>query len=369
MKKTKLTIQLTSALLASASVVAPAHAQSTVSIYGIINDGIGYVNNQNGHGNVFNSPGNLRGNRLDFAGTEDLGGGYKALFLLENGFGVNNGTLQQGGRLFGRQAYVGMNTPFGQLTFGRQYDFMIDMGRFSAGSYTGYGWRPQTAGQFTGSNGSTSDTDRLGGARVDNAVKYISPSLYGASVSALYGFDQGSTSGTTPGHTLSLNAKYLRGPFAAGATFTSLTDPTGGLSPAQQGLGSGSYQNYALGMSYDFGKFILGGLLTEDRWSATNDRTRSFEINLRYLVTSSFVIGGGWFHIMPNHGGSNLILDGVRNQLTWIADYSFSKRTDVYFTGAFQIAGGHNNAFIYDAINPSSTNRQTALEIGIRHTF
>jgi predicted porin len=367
MKRNNLAIQLAASLLAAAAV--PAYAQSSVTLYGIINDGMAYGNNQGGHSSIYNISGNLRGDRLDFAGVEDLGGGYKAVFLLENGFGLNNGGLQQGGRMFGRQSYVGLGTPAGTVTMGRQYDFMLDMGRFSAGSYTGFGWRPQTATLLTGNNGSTIDTDRLGGARVDNSVKYVSPSYNGLSFGGLYGLDQGSSSGTTAGHTLSLTSKYLNGPFAAEATFTSLTDPTGGMTVAEGGVGSGAYQNYALGASYDFGRVVLGGLLTEDRWTADEDRTLSFEVDAKYQLTAQWQLGAGFFHIVPNHDATNIILRGVRNQVTWIADYFLSKRTDVYFTGAFQTAGNGQDAFIYDAPSASSTNRQVEIEFGMRHVF
>ncbi len=60
-------------------------------------------------------------------GAEDLGGGYKAIFQLENGFDLDTGRLGQGGRMFGRQAYVGVsNDKFGRITLGRQYDSVVD---------------------------------------------------------------------------------------------------------------------------------------------------------------------------------------------------------------------------------------------------
>ncbi len=73
------------------------------------------------------SSGNLQGSRWGLRGTEDLGGGLKAIFVLENGFNVFNGTLGQGGDELGRQAYVGLpTTQFGTVTLGRQYDSVVD---------------------------------------------------------------------------------------------------------------------------------------------------------------------------------------------------------------------------------------------------
>src|SRR5258708_32662296 len=68
----------------------------------------------------------MRGNRWGFVGQEDLGGGLSAIFRLESGFNVENGTSAQGGREFVRQAYVGLSSPYGTLTLGRQYDFIVE---------------------------------------------------------------------------------------------------------------------------------------------------------------------------------------------------------------------------------------------------
>lgn len=104
-----------------------AHAQSSVTLYGLIDAGITYTNNQGGHSAWQETSGSINGSRWGLRGTEDLGGGLKAIFTLENGFGINNGTLKQNGREFGRQAFVGLaHDGFGSLTLGRQYDSVVD---------------------------------------------------------------------------------------------------------------------------------------------------------------------------------------------------------------------------------------------------
>lgn len=106
------------------SSVAPVYAQSSVTLYGIIDTGVEYVSHANAAGDgVFRMPaitGSLP-SRWGLRGVEDLGGGLKALFTLENGFNVRGGDIGQGGRLFGRQAWVGLSSNYGNLTFGRQY--------------------------------------------------------------------------------------------------------------------------------------------------------------------------------------------------------------------------------------------------------
>ena len=91
-----------------------AHAQSSVTMYGIVDDGFNWTSNTGGH-NLYNvSSGVMQASRWGLRGKEDLGGGLAALFVLENGFDLNSGSLGQKNRgstqglMFGRQAYVGL---------------------------------------------------------------------------------------------------------------------------------------------------------------------------------------------------------------------------------------------------------------------
>ena len=110
--------------LAIASLLAgPAIAQS-LTIYGIVDTGVEVVTNVGPAKSSVTRVPSLTGtlpSRLGFRGSEDLGDGYSAVFLLEQGFAPDTGTLNQGGRAWGRQSYVGLSTPWGTLSFGRQY--------------------------------------------------------------------------------------------------------------------------------------------------------------------------------------------------------------------------------------------------------
>jgi predicted porin len=106
----------------------PAAAQSNVTIYGIIDGAVEhYTNADAAHGSVTRLPslgGGMFPSRIGFRGTEDLGDGLKAIFALEDGFAEDTGVLGQGNRLFGRQAWVGLASQWGQVTFGRNYNMM-----------------------------------------------------------------------------------------------------------------------------------------------------------------------------------------------------------------------------------------------------
>jgi len=109
-----------------------AHAQSSVTLYGVIDEGFDYISNVNGKGFYGLVNGEAVGSRWGIRGTEDLGGGLSAIFRLESGFNTNTGKMGQGGLEFGRQAYVGLaSKQYGTATLGRQPNSAVDM--WSAG--------------------------------------------------------------------------------------------------------------------------------------------------------------------------------------------------------------------------------------------
>jgi len=195
------------ALLAISAMTVPcAYAQNSVTLYGVIDAGITYFSNLNGHGTFVANDGSIQSNRWGLLGSEDLGGGAKAIFQLENGFNLYNGTMVQSGVLFSRQAWVGLtDTTHGTLTLGKQYDFFWDnLTQFAMGQYAGqYSWHP-------------GDFDHLAGTlHINNAVKYKSPTYYGFSFGALYAFPSQSVSAGT-GRVIAFGARYDGGPFQAG---------------------------------------------------------------------------------------------------------------------------------------------------------
>ncbi|HEY1609229.1 MAG TPA: porin, partial [Paraburkholderia sp.] len=109
-----------------AGVGAAAHAQSSVTLYGVISESLEYVSNSKGSHLVGLSNAGMMPPRVGLRGVEDLGGGTKAIFTLEDGFNITNGAMLNGG-LFGRQAYVGLqNDHAGTVTMGRQYEEMTN---------------------------------------------------------------------------------------------------------------------------------------------------------------------------------------------------------------------------------------------------
>jgi predicted porin len=116
MKKSLLAAALLSAFAISA------HAQSSVTLYGLIDTGLVYTNNQFGHSNWQLNSSSTQNTVFGLKGSEDLGGGLHAIFKLEQGFLLNNGAQAFSGLGFGSQAWVGLQSdPYGGIQHvGRQ---------------------------------------------------------------------------------------------------------------------------------------------------------------------------------------------------------------------------------------------------------
>jgi predicted porin len=161
MKKSLIALALAGAFSSAA------FAQSSVTIYGIIDETIHHEADVTAAGTPGNSSktlldgGAFNGNRLGFKGTEDLGGGMSALFVLEDGFNLNTGTQNQSGRLFGRQAYVGLSLGApATITLGRQNATFFQL--FGASDPLGWGNSTQDEWQQS----------LITGIRYDNTLQY-----------------------------------------------------------------------------------------------------------------------------------------------------------------------------------------------------
>ena len=153
---------ITMALL-GACACSTTYAQSSVTLYGVLDTSVAYTGNVNAAGDSMVKVPTLTGSlpsRFGFKGVEDLGGGLQAVFALESGFGVDTGALGQGGRLFGRQSWVGLKGRFGSVMLGRQMNMSF--------------WATQKSDIMGPALFSISSLDLyLPNARSDNAIGYM----------------------------------------------------------------------------------------------------------------------------------------------------------------------------------------------------
>jgi len=382
---------LAAAALGSFSIAA--HAQSSVTLYGLLDAGITYANKvatSTGHDSLVKyGDGVASGSRWGLRGTEDLGGGLKALFVLESGFSTGDGTSGQGGALFGRQAYVGLaKNEYGSLTFGRQYSFSTD---YLGGSYTMGSQTP--AGNYAYH---INDLDQLTSSRINNAVKFSSASFYGITFGGMYGFSNqagafaGSPTTTTGGVTTqgssraySFGLNYRMSAFGIGAAYTDIRFP-GSATPAFSTNmanvstgGNKDLRTFGIGANYTFGGATVFGLYTNTRFESTTGATsklNAYELGGKYAFTPALTGGLGYTYMKLTDAA-----EGKWHQVDASVDYALSKRTDVYLLGIYQHASGSNNGVDVQAQIGSSTsyfgtsgvgsNNQVAVRVGMRHRF
>ena len=398
----KKTIPMLAALAAFSSV---AHAQSSVTLYGLLDTGIAFNSNAKGSQQYSLASGNLQGDRWGLRGTEDLGGGLAAIFRLEGGFAINNGTLGQGGDLFGRKAYVGLSSPYGTVTLGRQYDPLGDyVGSFESGNaeelVTATEW-----GSIYGSH--PGDMDNFDNSyRINNSIKFASQNYGGITFGGMYSLG-GKAGDFTEDQLFGVGAGYHNGSLSLGLVYEKAKDPnysvfgtnpnansstsTSALnmsSPVYSGFASaGAWQVIAAGAAYRIGNATIGGTysnvafqnLGSEAGSGLNPNhltgTASFnigELNFAYLVTPALQLGVAYTYTRGDSVGS--ISGATYNQVNLAANYFLSKRTDLYLVGIYEHASGEDStgkqavAAITNLSN-SSTDKQAAVIVGIRHRF
>jgi predicted porin len=352
----------TRAILATAALAACtlARADDQVQIYGVLDQGITYVSNSGGKPLFLQNSGAFQPNSLGFRGSEDLGGGYKAIFQLESGFALESGSLIGGANeLFGRETFLGMTTPYGTLTMGRLPDFMYPLNRYS----TVVNVAGLVAAAPEGGPGSPAMETRISGDRTDDSVRWVS-TLGNWKLGAMATLAGDGESG---GSMKSGLIQYNNGTLSAGAAFTrdkSLSFP---LSLGYAFVGQ---QVFGVGANYRYGKALFYGLYTDSSSLSTSDRTHALDSGVRYSISPALSAAIGftydWLRIRTGaHGNIFQVAPGV--------DYYLSKRTDVYVAAAYI----HNTGAAGDAtigipggqFVPSTKTSEIAARVGLRHVF
>ncbi|MCC8395347.1 porin [Paraburkholderia sp. MMS20-SJTR3] len=385
MKKTRLAC---TAFAACVSLAAPsAFAQSSVILYGVLDQGINYTNNA-GAGAVWEmASGYAQGSRWGIKGAEDLGGGVKAIFQLENGFDVSSGRFFQGDRLFGRQAYLGIHDErFGTLTLGRQYDSVVDyLAQTTAnGNWAGFMF------SHPYDNDNTDNSFRLG-----NSVKYASPNLAGFQFGGVYSFSNDTNFSNNRAY--SFGGQYENDGLLIAAAYLQANNPgagsIGAITANDASFIAARMRIFGAGINYAFGSATVGFSYTNSNYKDPTGNNyigiplaapgvklstlkyQNFEVNGKYEFTPAFFVGAQYVYTMQNYESS---LGNVRPKIHSVglmADYHLSKRTDVYVQGVYQKVAGDStqsildNAFILGTRAPSSTDNQVAVRVALRHSF
>ncbi|PVX97895.1 porin [Paraburkholderia unamae] len=371
--------KLALAAAVAATFASASYAQSSVTLYGIVDAGFTYTTNVNGNANYALTSGNIQASRWGLRGVEDLGGGLKTIFTLESGFNVTNG--QQNGGLFNRQSYVGLTQEqYGTLTFGRQFDSMVDY----IAPLTAVGtW----GGTYTAH---LIDNDNLNGTfSLNNSIKYTSPNFSGFQFGGMYAFSN-QAGGFAVNRAYSAGMSYANQGLRLAAAYTQINGVNSTGSGAVQGsslastyasIGSGNRQRtWGAGGSYTYGPMVGGVVFTQSRLDGRlidSVRYNNIEANFRYNLTPALGIGAMYAYTNANGAAIDAGTGSASahwNQFGLQADYALSKRTDVYLEGVGVWGAGQNAAGITQVgfqgnDNYSSSKNQGIVTTGIRHRF
>lgn len=326
MKKTLLAL----AVLASFAEIAS--AQTSVTVYGIIDGSVRRQVDNNGPTTVLMRNGsNYNSNRIGFRGVEDLGGGSNAHFVLEAGF--FSGTGQQTpvpGFSFDRLALVGVTTQFGTIDLGRlygpQFYAAITSDPFDA-HYTGVD--PITRNSISASQ--ANDNTTTSNTRTDNAIQYTNK-FGDLTVRAMYAFGE-VTGNTNKGSTKAASAIYQNANFSLDAAVTQkkLRADNSNAAYGNDPAATAAYQDalyYTVGGSYTLGKARATiGYAKERRDTVAKDHAeRNAWVGLRYDLTPLVQLSSGYFKtkLASNRGDSD------KDLYVLSAAYFLSKRTVLF---------------------------------------
>jgi GBP family porin len=386
MKKTLLAAALLAGFAGAAS------AQSSVTLYGVLDGGLRYnkVSIQNGSGasNFGLSYGNQSGNRFGFRGVEDIGGGNRVTFQLENGFEFGNGTLQQSGRIFGRQAWLGVeNNSWGYVRIGRQTNFATEYVGIPVDPFGTGGGQLNMGAAFGVAN-----TDRI-----SNTIKYQSPNMSGFQAGVGYSFATANTgvytkaagggASTGSGYNfatqdnmrqLTLGAKYSNGPVYVAASYDKI------YAPESKGQNA-SISSWNLAGTYDFkvvkiaagygqtrdGAILGQGSGVSGAGNFANIGAGNGEVIFAPAVgTNSYIVGAtvpvnpvsrvllSWTMLTPNTNMKDAY--NAQNQTAYNLAYlyDFTKRTNMYAQFGYMA-----NVGTVDTV------KSTLVTVGLRHQF
>ncbi|CAB3788584.1 Outer membrane porin protein 32 [Paraburkholderia caffeinitolerans] len=336
-----------------------AHAQSSVTLYGVADGGLLYTSKTldpatgGNAGKQFSLvDSGIAPSQFGLMGTEDLGGGMKAEFRLESGISVANGSFNDSnGNLFGRQAYVGLANPYGEVKLGLQFSpFFLAL----------YDLDPRGLSQF--GSGLVIYLDHVAGTGVFNAnsVSYSSPVVAGFSGSALFSFG-GVAGNFQSGRQYSVSLKYDNGTVMVEAAYY---DGNSGGTVSTVPPTNVAFEGRMLGASYKIGKLTAKASFVNYK-VAGGFNSNVYDAGLDFLATPDLDLNGGvWFVSDRNQTTNHSVMGSLG------AQYFLTRRTTLY--GQVAVVNNHGamntGLSVNDALY-SPTGTTTGVNCGIRHVF
>ena len=350
-----------------------AMAQSSVTLYGVLDTGVSYFKGDDSVYGLTKTGGNVN-SRLGFRGVEDLGNGLKATFNLEGGMNVDDGTGYLGaggaddtGFQFRRTSTVGLAGNFGEVRFGR----MLTSSYLAVSRYDAFG--------DTGAGGSLAwNANQTGYApRAENAISFTSANYNGFKFGVEYGF--GEQKKASDRRYIGIGATYDNGPLSLGLGFDRLNGDT-----ADNTAWDLNQTTWQLGGAYNFGVAKLMGFYkqSKDKETGLNAGNDSLKLKTFGLGVTAPVGAAGEVRASYNHYRASADIPGLNtptlkaDQLSLGYVHNLSKRTALYGTYAYlknKNKDGDNLGLQLNGAMPgaglSDSGAQHGLQVGIRHAF
>lgn len=319
---------------------------SSVTLYGIADAAVERIKGATSLTRL--SSGQWNGSRWGLRGSENLGGGLSAFFQLEQGYTIDNGQLGQGGRAFGRQAFVGLSSPMGDIRLGRQYSPFDDVAAL-VGTKT---YDVLNVARAVG----VENNDRL-----DNTITYLTPSLAGLVVQVQYslGDERATTDASRNSNkSYSVGGVYKSGRVIGGFAFINIIDV--------DGTAAGDQRRRA-GMlvgGYDFGALRFNAYAHVQGLAAERKRILGGNV---LVPVGAFTGAIGAAQVTDATGST---ADDDATIFTLQGKYDLSKRTFVYanltsVSNGGTAATGSNLGFN----SPLRGESSNGFQLGLRHAF
>ena len=354
MNKTALNL----AVLAMAAAAGAAQAQSNVQIYGLLDVGVENANNQSATGGSATRviSGGMNTSRWGLRGTEDLGGGLKAVFGLEGGILMDTGA--QDGALFKRQAYVGLEGAFGRVVAGRSftsvYDTVISFDPMGFAPY--YSWA--TSGPATGPSKYGFTT------AYDNLIKYsgaVGDFKFGATYAA-----GEQTTGTSDGAKVGFTTVYKLG----GANLMATWERNNGNAVAPTG-DHDKNTVWHVGANYETGPVKLWAVLRDYKLVAGKALTADIDatttwIGAAWKTDAVTTLTGAIYHVDVKNVAAGKDADPTMYVARY--RYALSKRTDLHVSAAYAKAR-HGQLTGLSRDDAGFADSQRGVTVGMQHRF
>lgn len=345
---------------------------ANVTMYGIIDTGLGYTSTDRGYGEDVNKfdmrSGQNSASCFGVKGEEDLGNGVKVGFSLENGFSSDDGKLSTANRLFDREALLYVAGDFGELGMGRQGELASGNGRYGlfGGKVSPFstGWSDIAGHKYVMG---------AGFGRMDNSVTYKTPTFAGVNVLAQYSFNKDSTDTDREGSSAVDRQYALGASFTAGDLYlTGIVTQTNLQSLGQQDVEDPL--TVSLGGNYNFGvaKLYVATQYFKDSGLAVkmiqNDQTGKFD-GFGLSVGADVPAFGGTAKVLVGYMDAedqNPNANDVQRYTFSVGyEYPLSKRTFVY-GGAGYYMDSYDKALVAGADDKASV---AAVNAGLVHKF